>query len=453
MKKYLSFVLLWMLFLSACTPSVTPTAAPVPTTRPITPPSTQAPAPAKQTEVTWYTRVNEAEQKWEIETVIPNFQRAYPGIKINLVAVPAADYDRRLQAMVTSGAGPDIWSHWGTNGFQDYVKRGWVADLTAYIENEKFDLSDFLPEVLDIYKVDGKLMGLPFVSTGSFIFYNKDLFDKAAVKYPTTDWDDKSWTWAAFLDKCKALTSIKGDPKTDAYGCNLDLHPNEAYAWLWGVDIFPDSAYKTGFADKSNLADPKVSAAYQARQDLIWKNKYMPDPDTTNANSFKDGSIAMNLTTGQGWQNFSDIKNFKWAVAALPYGGDGRRDVTFTDPWMMSSKTAHPQEAWTFMKYLASPQIQESWLKLVNTPPVRKSLLEKWAVQFPNMGAEEVKQVFLGALKYGRETPGHMLARYELLEPNHQLCPCPGLCRPGESRRGHSGRGHGIGCGPGQDSK
>jgi multiple sugar transport system substrate-binding protein len=141
----------------------------------------------------------------------------------------------------------------------------------------------------------------------------------------------------------------------------------------------------------------------------------MPDPATTNSLSFKDGHIAMTLTTGQGWWNYSDIKAFKWGAAALPFGADGRRDALFTDSWLMYAKSAHPQEAWTFIKYLASAQIQESWLKVVNTPPVRLSLTEKWAAQYSNMKPEEVKQVFLGAFKYGRESPSHLLVKYDTL--------------------------------------
>lgn len=414
MKKLVSVLVLGMFLISACTPTLTPTAAPTPAPA-LTALPTQQPTPLKQTEITWLVRVNDTEQKWEIDTILPNFQRTNPAIKVNLVAIPAADFDRRLQAMIAAGAPPDVWSPWGTTGFMEYVKRGLAADLTPLVAGDKFDLSDFQPEILNLLKVDGQLMGLPVASTGSYLFYNKDLFDKAGIKVPTPNWDDKTWTWDAFVQTCKALTSLKNDPKNDVYGCNLDLQPNEAYPWLWGLDIFPDSAYQTGFAQKSNLADPKISAVYQARQDLIWKNKVMPDPATTNSSSFKDGHMAMTLAAGQAWWNFSDIKDFKWGAAALPFGADGRRDVLFTDAWLMSAQSAHPQEAWTFMKYLASAQIQDSWLKVVNTAPVRISLADKWYAQFPNMKPEEVKQVFLGAFKYGRESPSHLLVKYDAL--------------------------------------
>ena len=83
---------------------------------------------------------------------------------------------------------------------------------------------------------------------------------------------------------------------------------------------------------------------------------------------------------------------------------------------MMSSKTAHPDEAWTFVKYLSSPEVQRSWMELTGAPPVRKSLAEDWYKQFPSMTPEEVKEVHLGALKYGRESPNHLLVRFDQLD-------------------------------------
>jgi multiple sugar transport system substrate-binding protein len=82
---------------------------------------------------------------------------------------------------------------------------------------------------------------------------------------------------------------------------------------------------------------------------------------------------------------------------------------------MLSSKTTHPDEAWTFLKYLASPDVQEGWMKLTGAPPARISLAEKWYKQFPSMTPEEVKAVHLGALKHGRESPNHLLVRFDQL--------------------------------------
>jgi multiple sugar transport system substrate-binding protein len=54
-------------------------------------------------------------------------------------------------------------------------------------------------------------------------------------------------------------------------------------------------------------------------------------------------------------------------------------------------------------------------MELTGAPPVRQSLAEAWYKQFPSMTPEEVKEVHLGALKYGRESPNHLLVRFDQL--------------------------------------
>ena len=188
MKKTVFIVLvIAAMVMAACAPKATATQAPA-----VQP--SQRPAAATQVEVIWYVRADPTEQQWENAVVIPAFEKANPNIKINLTVVPWVDFDTRMQTMIAAGTPPDIWSHWGPSGFQDYVKRGLVADLSPFIQKDKFDLTDFQEEVLNIYKVGGKIMGLPMLTTGSFIFYNKNLFDAAGVSYPTPNWDDRTWT-------------------------------------------------------------------------------------------------------------------------------------------------------------------------------------------------------------------------------------------------------------------
>ena len=408
MKKTILFSLIIMAFLLTSCGAKLVTSTPTPA------------ATAKPVEVIWYVRSNPVEQKWEQETVIPDFEAKNPNIKINLTVVARADFDARMTTMIAAGTPPDIWSHWGTFGFADYVARGLVADLTPYIEKDVVDLSDFNQDVLKTYQVNGKYMGLPFQTTGSYIFYNKNIFDEAGVAYPPTNWDDTTWTYDTFLEKCKALSVVTGDPLTDVYGCNMAFSPNDQYAWMYGKDIYPDSAYQTGFADTAYLNDPLVIKAFQDRQDIVWKLHYMPDPETVTAfgsgDLFMAQKVAMQITSGWGFWDYSAVKDFKWGVAALPYGAPGRADVVFTDPWMMSSKTAHPQEAWAFLKYLVSPEVQAAWTKATLAPPVRTSLLDSWYKTFSGMTPYEVKEVFLGSFKYGKESPEHLLVRFDMLD-------------------------------------
>ncbi|NTU89941.1 MAG: extracellular solute-binding protein [Actinobacteria bacterium] len=72
-----------------------------------------------------------------------------------------------------------------------------------------------------IHDIDQVVVLFEYVRQGigesHVIFYNKDWFDAAGVEYPPTNWDDTSWNWDAFVEKCKALTSGEGAEKK--FGC------------------------------------------------------------------------------------------------------------------------------------------------------------------------------------------------------------------------------------------
>jgi len=412
-------VLWWLLSSLVILALLLPGCGPAATEEPAEPAEPAEPEPAEElVEVIWYVRTEESEQPWEQDVIIPDFEAKHPNIKINLTVVTWDDFDTKMQTMIAAGTPPDIWSHWGPSGFADYVIRGLAADLTPYIERDNYDLSDFIPEVLDIYTLGGKIYGLPMLTTGSFIYYNKDLFDAMGVEYPPTDWDDTSWTYDAFVEMCGELNNDTGDPETMSFGCNLGFWPNDAFAWLFGQDLYPDSAYETGFAEEAYLDSEAAIKGFQARQDMVWDLNYMPDPAQTDAmgggDIYLNEKVAMHLTGGWGWWNYNEV-DFNWGAAALPYGGPDRRCVVFTDPWMLSAHTDHPDEAWEFLKYLASPEVQKGFMELTGAPPARISLAEGWYKQFPTMTPEEVRELHLGALKHGRESPNHLLVRFDQL--------------------------------------
>ena len=374
-------------------------------------------APANgQVTLTWYVRDNAVERQWE-DQVIQAFRPTHPTITVELVVAPSWEgFDLRLNGMWLQGNPPDVWSPHGANAFIDYYQKGWLADLIPFINGSSpLTLTDFFTDSIAMYTIDGKVYGLPILGGGSFLFYNKELFDAAGVAYPPTDWDDPTWTWDAMVSKAISLTQNPGDPDNAQYGVTTRLWPWDAYAWLWGQDLFPASAYQTGFASESFLDTPTATLAYQARQDLICTHHVSPSPDEEEAlggDAFRNQRAAMRMTGAWGLWDYKDV-GFDWGFAALPKGTPGARDIVFTDPWLMSSASGHPDEAWEFLKFLVSQDAQRAHMQTTNAPPVRRSLMPEWSTLFSaTMTITQVQQVYAGALTHGAESPNHMLAHY-----------------------------------------
>ena len=72
------------------------------------------------------------------------------------------------------------------------------------MKEDGFKASDFgiQDELMDIYKVDSKTYGIPFSNYVTVLLYNKDMFDNAGVPYPTSDYEDKTWTFEQKKQGC-----------------------------------------------------------------------------------------------------------------------------------------------------------------------------------------------------------------------------------------------------------
>jgi multiple sugar transport system substrate-binding protein len=394
----------------------------------------QAAAPAADSsggrEIVWMVRTGAVENPWEENVVAPAWAAENPDIKLNILNIAQDEIAVKREAMIAAGEPLDVWSpNWGGDGFASDRNRGLLMDLTPLIERDQFDTSVFIPEVLAIYQSEGKTWALPFLTTGSYLFYNMNLFDAAGIPYPTTDWDDETWTWEAALDIAKQLTQNAEDPTTATYGWSEGIWPAEAITWLWGAHPWPEGAFESGFAQSVNFTSEGAVAAFQAKHDLVYKDKVAPDNAASQAlaqlgGEFESGRVGMRTTGGWGWWVYTVITpeaegGFCWGVAPLPYGAPGaeNRSVIFTDPWVITRglEGQRMEDAWSFIKFLVREDNARSYMQATNTPPTQSKLQEEWFQQFKCMTPEQVKEVYQGSFRHGLESSNHLMVRFDEL--------------------------------------
>jgi multiple sugar transport system substrate-binding protein len=381
-------------------------------------------------ELVWMVRTGPVENQWETEVVKPAWEQAHPDIGLNILIIDQPDIAVKREAMIAAGEPLHVWStNWGGDGFASDRYRGLIMDLTPLIERDQLDTSVFIPEVLAIYQSEGKTWGLPFLTTGSYVFYNMDLFDEAGIPYPTTDWDDQSWTWEAMLDLAKQLTKNYDDPASAQYGLIMNRQNIEGPAMLFGQFPWPEDAYQIGFADQITLNTPEVIEAYQKHHDLVHKEKVSPDDAANQALSqlggaFESGRVAMVQNGGWGWWVYSPVNpevegGFCWGVAPNPWGSPDadKRAVIYTDPWVITRGLEGQalDDAWEFVKFLVAEENARSYMQATNTPPTQSLLQEEWFSQFGCMEPDQVKQVYQGAFQYGLESSNHLMVRWDEL--------------------------------------
>ncbi len=119
------------------------------------------------------------------------YEKTHKNVTIEMVDLGSTDYSTVL-ATDLSGDGTefDVVTIKDVPGYATLVQKNAILSLDDYIKKDKVDLKQYAGAT-DQVTVNGSLYELPFRNDFWVIFYNKDIFDKKGVAYPTNDmtWD------------------------------------------------------------------------------------------------------------------------------------------------------------------------------------------------------------------------------------------------------------------------
>ena len=319
-------------------------------------------APVTVKFASWAQRGDNPDVDW-----ISQFEKKYPDIKIDYIAVTEGNYSEKLNAMIAAHTAPDVILAWECD-INRFVKNKAIVPLDDYIKNTNaFTMDDFVPAVDQFGKATGATYALPWCLAAEILYYNKDMFDKAGVAYPTNN-----WTTQQFEDAAKKLTIVE-DGKTIQWGCDAISFQGIWYATMgaFGDDIV-DSTGKLALGDSAKKA-------LQWEADLTNKYKVCPEPAASGTNAvdlFIAGRAAMTRLGNWMIQTYRPIKDFKWDIAPLP---KNTRQYTnlHTGLFTINAESKVKDAAWKFIEYSMGDEGQELICKMGTNPSARKSITAK----------------------------------------------------------------------------
>jgi len=299
-----------------------------------------------RTEVRWMVPV-----RWDrpiIEAFVRRFEADHPDIRVKMMWVPATQYQTKFKTLAAAGQAPDL------------VECGdvWIAymlpfmyDVTELVERDReaIDLDDFFPEVLSACQHEGRYYFLAAGMNVSLLYYNKTLFDRAGVAYPTD-----RWTWDDYLAAGKKIMELPDAGRGGVWGGDVET------GWWGEWLIFVRQAGGAIFNDDMTrcvLDSPEAIAGLTMYNDRIFKHQFAPAPGYGPDNQFASGKVGMWYGGHtEKWKTYNAIPGLDWDVQVLPIGPNGRTGGEIAiRAYGITKSSRNPEAAWTLMKYMVTP--------------------------------------------------------------------------------------------------
>ena len=316
------------------------------------------------------------------QELVDKFSEKHPQHQVDYSPIQA-NYIEKIQLMLGTGTAPDVFmleAFWAPS----LISFGTLSPLDELISQEsEFDISDFEPALLEAFRADDKLYGLPKDYSTLVLFYNPEMFAAAGLSGPPKDWTE-------LLEYAKKLTvDTDGDGRIDQYGFGLvdGLEYVLPFIWQNGSDLLTEDG-------KLNVDDPKFREALAYLQNLR-RSDTAKLPSEVGAAWNMDGygrqRIAMTMS-GVWALNFLDetFPDTPYEVAYLPRGRE-QKTIAFVVGYVIPQDVADKESAWDLLRFLTSRDGQSIAAELNVALPPRKSVAEENRADFPDVFAESTE--------------------------------------------------------------
>lgn len=301
-----------------------------------------------------------------------DFHSRQSKIKVSHTFEPSfGEYPAKLKAMLAADTWPDL-VHQHLSVVPDFAQQGALSELKPYMNRDKISEKDFIPALIPEFTWKGKLMALPKDSAAFGIHYNKDMFDKAGVKYP-----DETWTWDQFTDISRRLTK----PENNQFAITFARPAPDSESWEAVLKSFGGGWYNSDLS-KSTIDSPGSVDALQFFADLEFKHRVTPSAHrfSFTGDAWRGGVVAM--TFGHHSTTFfhkQEKREFKFDVVPIPRGRGGSFVAVGASGYALPAKAKHKDEGWELLKFLTSKEVQSKIASGKRWGPCRPDSLDNLA--------------------------------------------------------------------------
>jgi multiple sugar transport system substrate-binding protein len=315
------------------------------------------------------------------EPLIAAFNAQHPGITVQWVSLDQVyradgDQNQRTRQIVSLADTAEV------DVSKEQFQLGLLYDLKPLIDADgSFNRDDFYPSALSsATSANGAISMLPRTLNVQLLYYNKDLWAARGLEAPKPD-----WTWQDVEATAQQLAQKQGSTVT-VYGLAGD---DAAYLAVLLTELKSAGLDLTATPPGSAQVErPEVVAALERMANLFTSGAFHFPPQARDdrdaiAQLIIDQQVAMwgSREAGNVANLKADGSSFTQGVALPPPFPSGTPD--FSQGYVMSSGTQHPNQAWTWLSFLSKQLIADPGGGKGGDPPsknplpARKSLAEQ----------------------------------------------------------------------------
>lgn len=238
------------------------------------------------------------------DAALDKVKEKFPFVRYEYYGVDVlSGVDVTTLALVSSGSPPDV--------YVDFVGRAGKYAYPGYALELNIDETPWIKSQLDLFRVDGKLYGLPSTVPAQAMALNLDVLAKAGVTPP-----ERAWTIEEFITACEKVkaANIPGVYATGLFAVN----PSGDYLWqhwfmAFGMSSMFNSDYTRSAANAKQVLDTWRFFALMKERGYIHPNSSMwTDDDYWDA--FAKGNMAM-FPVRPDWLG---TVPYNWIMVSLP---------------------------------------------------------------------------------------------------------------------------------------
>ncbi|MBV9173548.1 MAG: extracellular solute-binding protein [Chloroflexi bacterium] len=281
--------------------------------------------------------------KLSMDTAIPLFEQAHPGVKVNFVLQPFGDMSQKYLAALAAKQGvPDVIG-------LDTSMVGRFLDAGDNLLADPYNAGQYQNDFVD-WKFNapitqsGEMAAFPWDVATGVMFYRPDVFQAAGLPTEPAQVSQKLATWDDFIQAGQQIKAATNG-QSSIVANEKDIF-NAAF-WQNGGTIAKDGTIE--FVDE---AQQPLDVAVKAKQAQIganiatWSERWMP--------ALKSGQVA---TVIMGAWMLGDFQNLvdpdgagTWRIATAPGGAFNNGGTYLQVPKLAQNK----QLAWDFVQFVTT---------------------------------------------------------------------------------------------------